>query len=191
MFVILKIQDYFSSANTVGVIVRLEKELFHVLNMNGKVVKAKPQSIQKKKEARFVQGVDSKGNTIQKRDVVNVVDGAHPERQGEVRHIYRVYAFLYSRMCLENGGIFVCKTNHLELAGGVGMKVSELKFSLLVVETFLTAYQLFMDSLKFQSNAAEGGASLGYMSPRLSSPMHPSSSGPCKCRNGATICCLK
>lgn len=127
-----------------GVIVRLEKELFHVLSMHGKVIEVKPQSIQKRRESRHVLGVDSRGNTIQKRDIVNVVDGAHPDRQGEIRHIYRNYAFLYSRMCLENGGIFVCKTAHLELAGGAKTSASAPPVS-------------------------------GYMSPRLHSPLHPSS----------------
>jgi transcription elongation factor SPT5 len=58
----------------------LEKELFHVLTMNGKVITVKPQAIQKKRESRHVMGVDSRGNTIQKKDIVSVVDGAHPDR---------------------------------------------------------------------------------------------------------------
>lgn len=130
--------------HTVGVIVRLEKELFHVLNMHGKVVQVKPQSITKKREAKNVMGVDSRGNTIQKRDIVNVVDGNSPDSQGEVRHIFRNFVFLYSRMCLENGGIFVVKSNHLEVAGG---------------------------------SKTAGQQNFGYMSPRLSSPVHPSSGG--------------
>jgi transcription elongation factor SPT5 len=136
---------------TVGVIVRLEKELFHVLSMNGKVVCVKPQSINKRRESKHVMGVDGKGNTLQVRDIVSV-DGSLPDRQGEIRHIYRNYAFLYSRMCLENGGIFVCKTNQLELAGGNLNKSSMLS----------------------------GGISPahGYMSPRLSSPLHPSQGAP-------------
>jgi hypothetical protein len=48
---------------------------------------------------------------------------------------------------LENGGIFVCKTRHLVLAGGN----------------------------KSVSSTPAGG--LGFMSPRLSSPMHPSGGG--------------
>jgi transcription elongation factor SPT5 len=75
------------------------------------------------------------------------------DRQGEIRHIYRNFAFLYSRMVLENGGIFVCKTNHLELAGG---------------------------SSAPNKGGTTPGAGFGYMSPRLSSPMHPSSGGSCK-----------
>ena len=39
-------------------------------------------------------------------------------RQGEIKHLFRSFAFLYSRMMLENGGIFVCRTRHLVLAGG-------------------------------------------------------------------------
>ena len=39
-------------------------------------------------------------------------------RDGEIKHLYRNFAFLHSRMYLDNGGIFVCKTRHLQLAGG-------------------------------------------------------------------------
>lgn len=39
-------------------------------------------------------------------------------RGGEIKHLYRNYAFLYSKLHLDNGGIFVCKTRHLQLAGG-------------------------------------------------------------------------
>lgn len=38
--------------------------------------------------------------------------------QGEIRHLYRSFAFLHSRMMTENGGIFVSKTRQLQLAGG-------------------------------------------------------------------------
>lgn len=49
-------------------------------------------------------------------------------------------------MYTENGGIFVCKTRHLQLAGGSKSSVS---------------------------NASTLGG-LGFMSPRIQSPMHPS-----------------
>ena len=39
-------------------------------------------------------------------------------RQGEVKHIYRSFAFLHSRLMTENGGMFVCRTRHIVLAGG-------------------------------------------------------------------------
>ena len=38
-------------------------------------------------------------------------------RQGVIKHLYRHFAFIHSRMMTENGGIFVCRTRHLVLAG--------------------------------------------------------------------------
>ena len=67
-------------------------------------------------------------------------------RSGEIKHLYRSLAFLHCRMYTENGGIFVCKTRHLQLAGGS----------------------------KAQSNNFGPLGGLGFMSPRIQSPMHPS-----------------
>lgn len=60
-----------------GVIVRLERENFHVLNMQGKVVEARPQALQKRKDSRYAVALDSEQNTIQKKDIVKVIDGPH------------------------------------------------------------------------------------------------------------------
>lgn len=67
----------FVSAQTVGVIVRLEREIFHVLNMNGKVVEVRPQALHKKKEYRNTIALDSDQQTIQRKDIVKVIDGPH------------------------------------------------------------------------------------------------------------------
>ncbi|BET00579.1 Transcription elongation factor [Nesidiocoris tenuis] len=131
----------------VGVIVRLERENFHVLSMEGKITMCKPQALHKKKENRNNYALDSESNTIQRRDMVNVIDGMHNGRKGEVKHIYRNYVFLYSNQHLEHGGIFVCKTRHIQLAGG----------------------NKAADSLSLTNT--------GFMSPRISSPMHPSGGG--------------
>ncbi|KAF4530960.1 hypothetical protein B566_EDAN011341 [Ephemera danica] len=139
--------DSLGHPQTVGVIVRLERENFHVLSMHGKLVEAKPQALQKKRESRNVQALDLEQNNIQVRDIVKVVDGPHAGREGEIKHLYRNFAFLHSRMFLDNGGIFVCKTRHLQLAGGT------------------------------KSAATPAAANLGFMSPRIASPMHPSGGG--------------
>uniref|UniRef100_A0A915A8U5 Transcription elongation factor SPT5 n=5 Tax=Parascaris univalens TaxID=6257 RepID=A0A915A8U5_PARUN len=109
---------------TAGCIVRLEKEYLEVLNMHGKVVRVKPQAIHGKKDSRFAQALDSQQNTIQVRDTVKVVDGpfaphndGEEEKQGEIKHLFRSYAFVMSRKHTENGGIFVCKPRHLLLIG--------------------------------------------------------------------------
>ena len=134
---------------TVGVIVRLERENFRVLSMHGKVVEARPQGLSKRRENRNTAALDSQQNTIQKKDIVKVVDGPHSGQSGEIRNLYRNFAFLYSRMVIENGGIFVCKTRHLQLAGGN----------------------------KANTSGSMSPMVSGFMSPRIASPMHPSSSG--------------
>ncbi|KAK8402706.1 hypothetical protein O3P69_000806 [Scylla paramamosain] len=138
-------------AQTVGVIVRLEKENFQVLNMHGKLVHVKPQAVHKKKENRRAMALDSEQSTIQVKDIVKVIDGPHSGRQGEIRHLYRNFAFLHSKIMIENGGIFVCKTRHLSQAGGAKSSGGGL-------------------------GAGGLGMGMGFMSPRLSSPAHSTGS---------------
>lgn len=130
---------------TVAVIVRLEKENFQVLNMHGKLMHIRPQAVHKKKENRRAMALDSEQNTIQVQDIVKVIDGPHSGRQGEIRHLYRNFAFLYSKMMLENGGVFVCKTRHLVQAGAGKTGGSSM-------------------------GGMGMGMGMGFMSPRLSSP---------------------
>ena len=129
---------------TVGVIVRLEREKFQVLSMHGKIVEARPQGLTKRRENRHATALDSQLQSIQKKDIVKVVDGPHSGRGGEIKHLYRSFAFLHSRTYIDNGGIFVCKTRHLQLAGGAKATV-----------------------------AGSVSPFSGFMSPRIASPMHP------------------
>lgn len=116
---LLVIFDFESfSSQTVGVIVRLERENFHVLGMHGKVIECKPTALQKRRENQNTVALDSEQNQIRRKDIVKVLEGPHAGRDGEIKHLYRSLAFLHSRMYTENGGIFVCKTRHLKLAGG-------------------------------------------------------------------------
>jgi len=126
---------------TVGVIVRLERETFSVLNQHGKVVQVKPQAVSKRK-GRTAIALDSEQNQIQVRDIVKVIDGQFEGKQGEIKHLYRGNAFIQSKTVLENGGIFVVKSRSLQLAGGG----------------------------KNASNVMSGVGGTGYMSPRISSP---------------------
>uniref|UniRef100_A0A8C4QQR9 Transcription elongation factor SPT5 n=1 Tax=Eptatretus burgeri TaxID=7764 RepID=A0A8C4QQR9_EPTBU len=103
---------------TVGVIVRLERETFQVLSMHGKVLSVKHQAVTRKRDNRHAVALDSEQNNIQARDVIKVTDGPHSGREGEVKHLYRGFAFLHSKKLVENGGMFVCKTRHVVLAGG-------------------------------------------------------------------------
>lgn len=132
-----------------GVIVRLERENFHVLGMHGKVIESKPTALQKRRENRNTIALDTEQNQIRRRDIIKVLEGPHAGRDGEIKHLYRNLAFLHSRMYTENGGIFVCKTRHLKLAGGN----------------------------KNPSNGISPIGTLGFMSPRIQSPMHPGGGG--------------
>ena len=139
-------------AQTVGVIVQIQREAFQVLNMHGKVQSVRPAALQKRRENKNAVALDSEQNAIQKRDIVKVIDGPHNGRQGEIKHLFRNFAFLHSRMMLENGGIFVCKCRHLVQAGGgrAGPGVAA---------------------------GGKPGGMPGFMSPRIASPMHPSQGG--------------
>jgi len=61
----------------VGVIVRLERENFHVLGMNGKCIECKPTALHKRKENRHTVALDADQNQIRRRDVVKVMEGPH------------------------------------------------------------------------------------------------------------------
>lgn len=117
--------------------------------MHGKVIECKPTALQKRRENQNTMALDSEQNQIRRRDIVKVLEGPHAGRDGEIRHLYRSLAFLHSRMYTENGGIFVCKTRHLKLAGGN----------------------------KNASNGIAAMGALGFMSPRIQSPMHPGGGG--------------
>lgn len=86
--------------------------------MHGKVLECKPTALQKRRENRNTMALDNEQNQIRRKDVVKVREGPHAGRDGEIKHLYRNLAFLHSRLYTENGGIFVCKTKHLQLAGG-------------------------------------------------------------------------
>jgi len=57
------------------VIVRLEREHVEVLNMHGRIVRINPQTIESKRDSKFMKALDSQKNTIQVGDMVKVVEG--------------------------------------------------------------------------------------------------------------------
>ncbi|XP_011494346.1 PREDICTED: transcription elongation factor SPT5-like [Ceratosolen solmsi marchali] len=103
---------------TVGVIIQLQRADFQVLSMHGKLVDVKPGSLIKYRENKHTIALDMFQESITRKDIVKVVDGPHSGRDGEIKHLYRSFAFLHSKIYIETGGIFVCKTRHLQLVGG-------------------------------------------------------------------------
>lgn len=98
------INIYFSP-QTVGVIVRLEKENFQILSMHNKVqwsniwlvwlitlcfwmcfaatmfclqiLNLKPAAVTRKRDTKYAVALDSENNSIQVKDVIKVIDGPH------------------------------------------------------------------------------------------------------------------
>ena len=68
---------FFCSPQTVGVIIRLEKENFCILNMHDKLVNMKPNSIQKRRFNKFAVALDSENNSLSVNDIIKVTDGPH------------------------------------------------------------------------------------------------------------------
>lgn len=73
-------------------------------------------------------------------------------RGGEIKHLYRSYAFLYSKLYLDNGGIFVCKTRHLQLAGGNRESVNITRLSFAVIKIYARQY-IFLNTVLFYNFA--------------------------------------
>ena len=105
---------------TVGVIVRLERETFQVivrtggalggtsaaqnerfrelfppfvpqvLNMHGKVMTVRHQAVNRRKDNRFAVALDSEQNNIHVKDIVKVIDGPHSVRTRRVSVVSRL-----------------------------------------------------------------------------------------------------
>ncbi|XP_078489937.1 transcription elongation factor SPT5 isoform X4 [Ciona intestinalis] len=116
-------------SQVVGVIVRLEKEYFQVLSMHGKVKHMKHQAVTRRKDTRFAMALDAEQNSIQCKDIVKVIEGPHMGQEGEVKHMYRGFAFLQSKKVIENGGVFVVRTRQVVLAGGSRQNVGANPFA--------------------------------------------------------------
>ena len=72
-FDVLFIHHY--SQQTVGVIVRLEKEAFKVLTQHGKEVNVPQHAIQLRKTRAVA--LDNKQNSITSKDIIRVIQGPH------------------------------------------------------------------------------------------------------------------
>jgi transcription elongation factor SPT5 len=140
-------------AQTVGCIIRLEKEMFRILTMQNKVITLNNQAVSKKRANKFAAALDCENKTVTPNDIVKCVDGVQKDQTGQVKYLYRHYAFIYSKTYPENAGYFVCTTKQLLLASSGG-------------KTSIPS-----------ANTSSLMINQGYMSPRvMASPMHPSSS---------------
>ena len=164
------------SADKVGVVIRIEKERLHILNMDGKVQVVQVQSVTKRKINRNATALDSQNNNLNVADIVNVVDGPNPNRQGQIKHIYRHFVFIFSRTLTENGGLFVCKARNLLLAGGTS-KISSIPAANPLNAPYMSPRVMASPSPHTSSSSSSGSSSIHSNSPASSGGRTPTSTG--------------
>lgn len=107
------------SANEVGVIVRVGREDFTVINNHGIVREVRPEELRGKRNAQSNRAIagDVQTNQLKVGDLVNVLEGPHKGKTATIKRISRTQLFLYSQTRTENAGIFVVRARSCLQAG--------------------------------------------------------------------------
>jgi len=107
------------STNEVGVIVRVGREDFTVVNNHGIVREIRPEELRGKRNAgsNRALAVDVQGNQIRVGDLVSVTEGPHKGKQATIKRMSRTQLFLFSQTRTENAGIFVVRSRSCLLSG--------------------------------------------------------------------------
>lgn len=103
-------------AQTAGVIFKIERETFKVLDQHGHVVAVKPHQISMRRDTARSVALDHNGHEVHTGDMVKEVEWPLSQfRQGQVIHIYQsALVFVHNRTYTENGGLFIVRANHVE-----------------------------------------------------------------------------
>ncbi|KAN0029888.1 hypothetical protein ACTA71_008026 [Dictyostelium dimigraforme] len=111
----------------VGVIIKVERDSFKVLDESSNVSTVKLQEVGNKRRNKSFTTLDAHHNTITSGDLIEVVDGAYKGKQGTILHISRNFLFIKSKDVFENGGVFVVRTQYCSLLGGNKNKQSNIQ----------------------------------------------------------------
>ena len=107
------------SANEVGIIVRVGREDFTVVNNHGISRDVRPEELRGKRNSTSNRAValDVQGNQMRCGDQVNVAEGPHKGKTATIKRMSRSQLFLYSQTRSENAGMFVVRSRKCLLAG--------------------------------------------------------------------------
>jgi transcription elongation factor SPT5 len=107
------------TANEVGVVVRVGREDFTVINNHGINREARPEELRGKRNQTSNRAValDVQGNQIRCGDSVNVAEGPHKGKTATIKRMSRAQLFLYSQTRSEHAGVFVVRSRSCVLAG--------------------------------------------------------------------------
>mmetsp|Transcript_2900 Transcript_2900/g.6155 ORF Transcript_2900/g.6155 Transcript_2900/m.6155 type:complete len:1188 (-) Transcript_2900:90-3653(-) len=108
------------AANEVGVIVRVGREEFTVINNHGIAREARPEELRGKRNGASNRAValDVQANQIRCGDSVTIVEGPHKGKVATIKRMSRAQLFLYSQFRSEHSGIFVVRSRSCVLTGG-------------------------------------------------------------------------
>lgn len=107
------------TTNEVGVIVRVGREDFTVMNNHGIIREVRPEELRGKRNGTSSKAValDAQGNQIRVGDSVLVVEGPHKGKVATIKRLNRAQLFLYSQTRTEHAGILVVRSRSCQLAG--------------------------------------------------------------------------
>ncbi|KAF2069587.1 hypothetical protein CYY_009091 [Polysphondylium violaceum] len=108
----------------VGVIVKVERDSFKILDEGSNVSTVKLQEVGNKRRNKSITTLDAHNNTVTAGDGVEVLDGIYRGKQGTILHISRNSLFIKGRDIYENGGVFVVRTSYCSLLGGSKNKLN-------------------------------------------------------------------
>lgn len=102
---------------TAGVIIRMEKDAFKVLDNNGIIQTVTVQEMGKKitTRASFYKTPDKNGTFVGVGETIRVLEGSYNRTEGLIKHVFRGFLFCHSREIIENSGIFVVRGKSTEL----------------------------------------------------------------------------
>jgi len=108
------------SANEVGVIVRVGREEFTIINNHGIAREARPEELRGKRNKASDRAValDVQANQIRCGDSVTIVEGPHKGKVATIKRMSRAQLFLYSQFRSDHAGIFVVRSRSCVLTGG-------------------------------------------------------------------------
>ncbi|CAO1614833.1 unnamed protein product [Sympodiomycopsis kandeliae] len=99
-------------AQTAGVIFKIERESFRVLDQLGNVTAVRPHQISMKRDTGRAVALDNEGSEFRAGDKMKEVEGE--QREGQVLHIYQsILIFMHNRDVAENGGVFISRARQL------------------------------------------------------------------------------
>ncbi|KAK9450134.1 uncharacterized protein V1518DRAFT_413070 [Limtongia smithiae] len=109
------------SANNVACIIKVERDAFRVLDINGIAQTILPSAISMKVDNKFSFATDRNGSEIRVGDTVKETDGEG--RQGIILHIYRTFAFIHDRSQNDNAGVSLVRTRNVQAIAAKGGRV--------------------------------------------------------------------